>query len=116
MQIGRAEGPLWPAISAIQPKEENIRRAFDRRGARARGLAARPPASSISFLSPKNTTIHPHDYLKPPKMISLIERLKINLTLNAADGIARALNVPFWRLIKDVENLRLENESARKRK
>jgi len=49
-------------------------------------------------------------------MISLIERLKINLTLNAADGIARALNVPFWRLIKDVENLRLENESARKRK
>lgn len=51
-----------------------------------------------------------------PKMISLIERLRINPTLNAADSIARALNVPFWRLIKDVENLRLENESARKRR
>lgn len=51
-----------------------------------------------------------------PKMILLIERLKINPTLNAADSIAQALKVPFWRLIKDVENLRLENESARKKK
>jgi transcriptional regulator with XRE-family HTH domain len=51
-----------------------------------------------------------------PKMISLIERLKINPTLNAADSIAQALKVPFWRLIKDVENLRLEIRTARKRR
>ena len=48
-----------------------------------------------------------------PKMISLIERLKINPTVNAADSIAQALSVPFWRLIKDVENLRLENVAAK---
>ena len=51
-----------------------------------------------------------------PKMISLIERFKINPTLNAADSIAQALNVPFWRLIKDVENLRIESRTAKKAK
>jgi transcriptional regulator with XRE-family HTH domain len=51
-----------------------------------------------------------------PKMISLIERLKINPTLNAADSIAQALNVPCWRLIKDTENVRHETRMARKKK
>lgn len=51
-----------------------------------------------------------------PKMISLIERLEINASLNVTDSIARALNVPLWRLIKDAENLRLETQTAKKRK
>lgn len=51
-----------------------------------------------------------------PKMVSLIERLKVNPTLNAADSIAQALGVPFWRLIKDVENLRLELRASKKKK
>src|ERR1035441_345389 len=34
---------------------------FDRRGARAIGLAARPPARFISLPSPKSTKNHPHD-------------------------------------------------------
>ena len=51
-----------------------------------------------------------------PKMISLIERLKINPTLNVADSIAQALNVPYWRLVKDTEDLRLETRMAKKKK
>ena len=42
------------------------------------------------------------------KMISLIERFQRNPSLNVADSIARALNVPLWRLIKDTEDLRKE--------
>jgi len=51
-----------------------------------------------------------------PKMISLIERLKINPTQNVADSIAQALNVPYWRLVKDTEDLRLETRMAKKKK
>jgi transcriptional regulator with XRE-family HTH domain len=51
-----------------------------------------------------------------PKMISLIERLKINPTVNAVDSIAQALNVPCWRLVKDTEDLRTETGTAKKKK
>lgn len=51
-----------------------------------------------------------------PKMISLIERLQMNPSINVADSIAKALNVPLWRLIKDVETLRMETQAAEKTK
>jgi len=43
-----------------------------------------------------------------PKMVSLIERFVRNPTVNLADSIARAMDVPLWRLIKDAEDLRKE--------
>jgi transcriptional regulator with XRE-family HTH domain len=42
------------------------------------------------------------------KMISLIERFERNPTVNLADSIAKAMDVPLWRLIKDAEDLRKE--------
>ncbi len=51
-----------------------------------------------------------------PKMISLIERLRMNPSLNVVDSIAQGLNVPCWRLIKDTEDLRLEIGAEKKRK
>lgn len=42
------------------------------------------------------------------KMVSLIERFERNPTLNVADSIAQAMDVPLWRLIKDTEDLRKE--------
>lgn len=42
------------------------------------------------------------------KMISLIERFERNPTVNVADSIAKAMDVPLWRLIKDAEDLRKE--------
>jgi len=42
------------------------------------------------------------------KMVSLIERFERNPTVNVADSIAEAMNVPLWRLIKDAEDLRKE--------
>jgi len=42
------------------------------------------------------------------KMISLIERFERNPSLNVADSIAQAMDVPLWRLIKDAEDLRKE--------
>lgn len=50
-----------------------------------------------------------------PKMISLIERFERNPSLNVADSIAKGLGVPFWRLVKDVEILRLEKRLAKKK-
>jgi len=44
------------------------------------------------------------------KMISLIERIQRNPSLNVADSIAKGLNVPLWRLIKDAEDLRAAKE------
>ena len=44
------------------------------------------------------------------KMISLIERFERNPTVNVADSIAKAMDVPLWRLIKDAEDLRKEKE------
>jgi transcriptional regulator with XRE-family HTH domain len=44
------------------------------------------------------------------KMISLIERFERNPTVNVADSIAKAMDVPLWRLIKDAEDLRNERE------
>jgi len=41
-----------------------------------------------------------------PKMISLIERIQRNPSLNVSDSIAKGLNVPLWRLVKDAEDLR----------
>jgi transcriptional regulator with XRE-family HTH domain len=42
------------------------------------------------------------------KMVSFIERFERNPTVNVADSIAQAMNVPLWRLIKDAEDLRKE--------
>ena len=50
-----------------------------------------------------------------PKMISLVERLQRNPSLNVADSIARGLSVPLWRLVKDAEDLRRERDTFRKR-
>jgi transcriptional regulator with XRE-family HTH domain len=50
-----------------------------------------------------------------PKMISLIERIQRNPSLNVADSIAKGLNVPLWRLVKDTEDLRREQTGKKKR-
>jgi transcriptional regulator with XRE-family HTH domain len=50
-----------------------------------------------------------------PKMISLIERFQRNPSVNVADSIARGLNVPLWRLVKDTEDLRREQTGKKKR-
>ncbi|HEV2248655.1 MAG TPA: helix-turn-helix transcriptional regulator [Terriglobia bacterium] len=50
------------------------------------------------------------------KMVSLIERFERNPTVNVADSLAQAMNVPLWRLIKDAEDLRKERELSRGRK
>ena len=42
------------------------------------------------------------------KMVSFIERFERNPTVNVADSIAQAMDVPLWRLIKDAEDLRKE--------
>lgn len=49
------------------------------------------------------------------KMVSLIERFERNPTLNVADSIAKAMDVPLWRLIKDAEDLR-NDKAGRKAK
>ena len=49
------------------------------------------------------------------KMISLVERLQRNPSLNVADSIAKGLSVPLWRLVKDAEDLRREETAAKKR-
>jgi len=51
-----------------------------------------------------------------PKMISLVERLQRNPSLNVADSIARGLSVPLWRLVKDTEDLRREKTAAKKKR
>ena len=51
-----------------------------------------------------------------PKMISLVERLQRNPSLNVADSIARGLKVPLWRLVKDTEDLRREQIAAKKKR
>jgi transcriptional regulator with XRE-family HTH domain len=48
------------------------------------------------------------------KMISLVERLQRNPSLNVADSIAQGLSVPLWRLVKDAEDLRREQMTAKK--
>ena len=50
-----------------------------------------------------------------PKMISLIERIQRNPSLNVADSIAKGLNVPLWRLVKDAEDLRLNERTTKKK-
>lgn len=50
-----------------------------------------------------------------PKMISLVERLQRNASVNVADSIAQGLSVPLWRLVKDAEDLRREATAAKKR-
>ena len=51
-----------------------------------------------------------------PKMISLVERFQRNPTVNLADSIAQAMEVPLWRLIKDAEDLRKENGLSKQRR
>jgi transcriptional regulator with XRE-family HTH domain len=48
-------------------------------------------------------------------MISLIERRIRNPTLNLADSLAQGLDIPLSQMIKDAEDLRL-NERTTKRK
>ena len=50
------------------------------------------------------------------KMVSLIERFERNPTVNVADSLAQAMNVPLWRLIKDTEDLRKEKALSKARK
>lgn len=50
------------------------------------------------------------------KMISLIERCQRNPSVNVADSIAKGLNVPLWRLVKDTEDLRREQASAKRKR
>ena len=50
-----------------------------------------------------------------PKMVSLIERYQRNPTVNAADSLAQAMEVPLWRLIKDAEDLRKEKALSKAR-
>lgn len=47
------------------------------------------------------------------KMVSLIERFERNASLNIAHSIAEGLDVPFWQLVKETEELKLK---ARKKK
>jgi transcriptional regulator with XRE-family HTH domain len=49
-----------------------------------------------------------------PKMVSLIERFHRNPSLNVADSIAQGLSVPFWRLVKDTEDLRKERMTVKR--
>jgi len=51
-----------------------------------------------------------------PKMVSLIERYQRNPTVNAADSLAQAMEVPLWRLIKDAEDLRKEKALSKAEK
>jgi hypothetical protein len=46
-------------------------------------------------------------------MASLIERFERNPSVNVADSIAKAMNVPLWRLIKDAEDMRKEKAPSR---
>ncbi len=48
-----------------------------------------------------------------PKMVSFIERFERNPSLNVADSIAKGLDIPFWRLIKDVEDLGRKEQKKR---
>jgi len=49
-------------------------------------------------------------------MVSLIERFERNPTVNVADSLAQAMNVPLWRLIKDAEDLRKEKALSKARR
>ena len=49
-----------------------------------------------------------------PKMISLVERMQRNPSLNVADSIAAGLSVPLWRLVKDAADLRRDHKIAKK--
>ena len=49
------------------------------------------------------------------KMVSLIERGERVPSVTVADCIARGLDVPLWRLVKDAEDLRREQSAAKKR-
>jgi transcriptional regulator with XRE-family HTH domain len=47
------------------------------------------------------------------KMISLIERFERNPSINLADSLAQALDVPLWQMIKEAEDLRKKQKSKR---
>ena len=47
------------------------------------------------------------------QMIALIERFKRNPSVNVADRVAQGLGIPFWRLVKDAEMLRLQKETKK---
>ena len=51
-----------------------------------------------------------------PKMVSLVERFKRSPTVNVADSLAQAMDVPLWRLVKDAEDLRKEKALYKKKK
>jgi transcriptional regulator with XRE-family HTH domain len=47
------------------------------------------------------------------KMISLVERFERNPSLNVADSLAQGLGVPLSQMIKEAENLRLKERTAK---
>jgi transcriptional regulator with XRE-family HTH domain len=49
-------------------------------------------------------------------MVSLIERFERSPTVNVADSLAQAMEVPLWRLVKDAEDLRKEKAISRNKK
>jgi transcriptional regulator with XRE-family HTH domain len=49
------------------------------------------------------------------KMISLVERGQRIPSISVADAMARGLSVRLWRIVKDAEDLRLEERTGKKR-
>ena len=49
-------------------------------------------------------------------MVSLVEGFKRSPTVNVADSLAQAMDVPLWRLVKDAEDLRKEKALYKKKK
>ncbi len=45
------------------------------------------------------------------KMVSLIERFQRNPSMNLADSLAQALEVPLWQMIKEAEDLRKKQKT-----
>ena len=50
------------------------------------------------------------------KMVSLIERYERSPTVNVADSLAQAMDVPLWRLVKDCEDLRKEKALSKNKR
>ncbi len=46
-----------------------------------------------------------------PKMVSLVERFQRNPSVNLADSLAQALEVPLWQMIKEAEDLRTKQKA-----
>jgi DNA-binding XRE family transcriptional regulator len=96
----RYQLPTWQTCVVLSPEFAKIFGVIVRKHRKARFLTQEQLAERADLT---------------PKMISLIERFQRNPSLNVAHSIAEGLGVPFWRLIKDSEDLRHEQASARRR-